>query len=61
MRRAGQRGTVGEKRDAYRILDGNLKRREFVDWLHLAHDRGQWYDPVNAIMNLRFHNRRRIS
>jgi hypothetical protein len=26
---------------------------EFVDWVHLAQDRYQWWALVNAVMNLR--------
>jgi hypothetical protein len=28
-------------------------RRESVDWMHLAQDRGQWWGGVNTVMNLR--------
>ena len=24
-----------------------------IDWIHLAQDRGRWWAPVNAVMNLR--------
>jgi hypothetical protein len=27
---------------------------EDVDWMHLAHDWGQWRDVVNTEMNLQF-------
>jgi len=26
---------------------------EGVDWIHLAHDRDQWRDLVNTVMNIR--------
>jgi hypothetical protein len=26
---------------------------EGVDWIHLAHDRGQWQGLVNTVKNLR--------
>jgi hypothetical protein len=26
---------------------------EFLDWIHLAQDRGQWRAVVNTVMNLR--------
>jgi hypothetical protein len=26
---------------------------EVVNWIHLAHDRDQWRDVVNTVMNLR--------
>jgi hypothetical protein len=27
---------------------------EGVDWMHLTHDRDQWRDVVNTVMNIRF-------
>jgi hypothetical protein len=24
-----------------------------IDWIHLAHDKDQWRDPVNTVMKLR--------
>jgi hypothetical protein len=28
-------------------------RWEYVDWIHVAEDRGQWRTSVNAVMNSR--------
>jgi hypothetical protein len=35
------------------ILKWILKKRESVDWIQLAQDRGQWRATVYTIMNLR--------
>jgi hypothetical protein len=32
-----------------------------MDWIHLVKDRDMWRDLVNAVMNLVFHEARRIS
>jgi hypothetical protein len=32
-----------------------------LDWLHVAHNRGQWRAFVNTVMNLRFRKMRRNS
>jgi hypothetical protein len=51
--------TNGEKRNAYRILVGNIKMdlREIgwdgVDWTDMAQDRDQWRALVNTVVNLR--------
>jgi hypothetical protein len=34
-------------------VDINETRCENVDWIHLAHDRDQYRDLVNTVMNLR--------
>jgi hypothetical protein len=37
------------------------KRREVVEWVHLAQDKDQWRALGNTVMNLGFHKRQEIS
>jgi hypothetical protein len=34
-------------------MDPGLTGWGGIGWIHLAQDGGQWWDPVNTVMNLR--------
>jgi len=41
--------------------DDNTYMAFSVDWIQMAEYKMQWQDPVDTVMNLQFHNSRRIS
>jgi hypothetical protein len=55
----GSCSTNGEKRNAYRLLVGNIRMDlgevEWgdEDWIGLAQDRSRWRALVNSVVNLR--------
>jgi hypothetical protein len=52
MRWAGHVARMGEKRNAYRLLFGEVGWGD-VDWIGLAQDRNRWRALVNSVLNLR--------
>jgi hypothetical protein len=44
---------LGSPRRRYIKMDLKKMRCESVDWIHLAHDRDQWWALLNTILNLK--------